>query len=182
MIGSRLQSAPPLTRRGRPADPINRDRPSRGLYYIQHRAGAGSKENTESCREFFHDMRRHGLPNRCWWSSAGAPAIDDCPPHAAHRRWLAQKVRNPQSKRAGRAHCVLRDSRFAASSDEGVLNAINNISHAEERRQARLEARTVCCGGMPGPKANCFTPCQSEISLRPVLVGYLPHRRSRGQH
>ena len=41
----RLQSAPPLTRQGRPANPINRDRLSRGgLYHIQHRTGAGQQE------------------------------------------------------------------------------------------------------------------------------------------
>ena len=29
----------------------------------------GTKEDTASCREFFHDLRRRGLPIRCWWSA-----------------------------------------------------------------------------------------------------------------
>ena len=33
------------------------------LHHIQHRTGAGSKEDTASCREFFHDICRRGLPD-----------------------------------------------------------------------------------------------------------------------
>jgi putative transposase len=34
----------------------------------------GTKEDTASCKEFFHDMRRVVCPTRCWWRATGRPA------------------------------------------------------------------------------------------------------------
>ena len=62
----------------------------------------GTKEDTASCREFFHDMRRRGLPDPLLVVSDGAPgvlrAIDECFPRALRQRCLAHKMRNLASK------------------------------------------------------------------------------------
>ncbi len=62
----------------------------------------GTKEDTASCREFFHDMRRRGLPDPLLVVSDGAPglirAIEECFPRALRQRCLAHKMRNLQSK------------------------------------------------------------------------------------
>ncbi len=58
----------------------------------------GTKEDTASCREFFHDMRRRGLPDPLPVASDGAPglirAIEECLPRSARQRCLAHKMRN----------------------------------------------------------------------------------------
>jgi len=62
----------------------------------------GSKEDTASCREFFQDLRRRGLPDPLLIVSDGAPglirAIEECFPRSARQRCLAHKRRNLQSK------------------------------------------------------------------------------------
>jgi putative transposase len=62
----------------------------------------GTKEDTASCREFFHDMRRRGLGDPLLVVSDGAPglirAIEECFPRALRQRCLAHKMRNLQSK------------------------------------------------------------------------------------
>jgi len=62
----------------------------------------GTKEDTASCREFFHDMRRRGLPDPLLVVSDGAPglirAIEECFPRSLRQRCLAHKMRNLQSK------------------------------------------------------------------------------------
>jgi putative transposase len=62
----------------------------------------GTKEDTASCREFFQDMRRRGLPDPLLAVSDGAPgvirAIEECFPRSARQRCLAHKSRNLQSK------------------------------------------------------------------------------------
>jgi transposase-like protein len=62
----------------------------------------GTKEDTASCREFFHDMRRRGLPDPLLVASDGAPglirAIEECFPRSARQRCLAHKMRNLASK------------------------------------------------------------------------------------
>ena len=62
----------------------------------------GTKENTASCREFFQDMRRRGLPDPLLVVSDGAPgiirAIEECLPRSLRQRCLAHKMRNLQSK------------------------------------------------------------------------------------
>jgi transposase-like protein len=62
----------------------------------------GTKEDTASCREFFQDMRRRGLPDPLLVVSDGAPgiirAIEECFPRSARQRCLAHKMRNLQSK------------------------------------------------------------------------------------
>jgi transposase-like protein len=62
----------------------------------------GTKEDTASCREFFRDMRRRGLPDPLLVASDGAPgmirAIEECLPRSIRQRCLAHKMRNLQSK------------------------------------------------------------------------------------
>ena len=62
----------------------------------------GTKEDTASCREFFQDMRRRGLPDPMLVVSDGAPgiirAIEECLPRSARQRCLAHKMRNLESK------------------------------------------------------------------------------------
>ena len=62
----------------------------------------GTKEDTASCREFFQDMRRRGLPDPLLVVSDGAPgmirAIEECLPRSLRQRCLAHKMRNLQSK------------------------------------------------------------------------------------
>jgi putative transposase len=62
----------------------------------------GTKEDTASCREFFHDLRRRGLPDPLLVVSDGAPgvirAIEECFPRSLRQRCLAHKMRNLQSK------------------------------------------------------------------------------------
>src|SRR5437763_17080606 len=58
----------------------------------------GTKEDTASCREFFRDMGRRGLPDPLLVVSDGAPgiirAIEECFPRALRQRCLAHKMRN----------------------------------------------------------------------------------------
>ncbi|MGH6802848.1 MAG: IS256 family transposase [Methyloceanibacter sp.] len=58
----------------------------------------GTKEDTASCREFFQEMRRRGLPDPLLVVSDGAPgvirAIEECFPRALRQRCLAHKMRN----------------------------------------------------------------------------------------
>lgn len=62
----------------------------------------GTKEDTASCREFFQDLRRRGLPDPLLAASDGAPgmirAIEECFPRSVRQRCLAHKMRNLQSK------------------------------------------------------------------------------------
>jgi putative transposase len=62
----------------------------------------GTKEDTASCKEFFRDMRRRGLPDPLLAASDGAPgmirAIEECLPRSIRQRCLAHKMRNLQSK------------------------------------------------------------------------------------
>jgi transposase-like protein len=62
----------------------------------------GTKEDTASCREFFQDLRRRGLPDPLLVVSDGAPgmirAIEECFPRAVRQRCLAHKLRNLLSK------------------------------------------------------------------------------------
>lgn len=62
----------------------------------------GTKEDTASCKEFFQDLRRRGLPDPLLVVSDGAPgvirAIEECFPRSVRQRCLAHKMRNLQSK------------------------------------------------------------------------------------
>ena len=62
----------------------------------------GTKEDTASCKEFFQDLRRRGLPDPLLAVSDGAPgvirAIEECFPRSVRQRCLAHKMRNLQSK------------------------------------------------------------------------------------
>lgn len=62
----------------------------------------GTKEDTASCKEFFQDLRRRGLPDPLLVASDGAPgiirAIEECLPRTVRQRCLAHKTRNLQSK------------------------------------------------------------------------------------
>ena len=58
----------------------------------------GTKEDTASCREFFQDMRRRGLPDPLLVVSDGAPgvirAIEECFLRVPRQRCVAHKMRN----------------------------------------------------------------------------------------
>jgi len=62
----------------------------------------GTKEDTASCKEFFQDMRRRGLPDPLLVASDGAPgvirAIEECFPRSVRQRCLVHKLRNLASK------------------------------------------------------------------------------------
>jgi len=62
----------------------------------------GTKEDTASCREFFQDLRRRGLPDPLLVVCDGAPglirAIEECFPRSERQRCLVHKMRNLQSK------------------------------------------------------------------------------------
>jgi transposase-like protein len=62
----------------------------------------GTKEDTANCREFFHEMRRRGLPDPLLVVGDGAPgiirAIEECFPRALRQRRVAHKMRNLASK------------------------------------------------------------------------------------
>ena len=62
----------------------------------------GTKEDRASCQEFFHDLRRRGLPDPLLVVSDGAPgmirAIEECLPRSARQRCLVHKMRNLESK------------------------------------------------------------------------------------
>jgi transposase-like protein len=62
----------------------------------------GTKEDTASCKEFFQDLRRRGLPDPLLVVSDGAPgiirAIEECFPRSVRQRCLAHKMRNLESK------------------------------------------------------------------------------------
>ena len=59
---------------------------------------AGSKEDTETVRAFFPDMRMRGLGDPLLVVSDGAPgvirAIEECFPRSARQRCLAHRMRN----------------------------------------------------------------------------------------
>ena len=59
---------------------------------------AGSKEDTETVRAFFQDMRARGLGDPLLAVSDGAPgiirAIEECFPRSARQRCLARRMRN----------------------------------------------------------------------------------------
>lgn len=62
----------------------------------------GIKEDTASCKEFFQDLRRRGLPDPLLVVSDGAPglirAIEECLSRSIRQRCLAHKLRNLQTK------------------------------------------------------------------------------------
>ena len=83
----------------------------------------GSKEDTASCREFFHDLRRRGLPDPLLVVSDGAPglirAIEECFPRSVRQRCLAGSL-----KKFGRTDSVIAsDSRSAGAGHAGTQGA-----------------------------------------------------------
>jgi transposase-like protein len=62
----------------------------------------GTKEDTESCRGFFQDMRRRGLKDPLLVVTDGAPglirAVEECFPRSLRQRCLAHRMRNLQAK------------------------------------------------------------------------------------
>jgi putative transposase len=62
----------------------------------------GTKEDTESCRAFFQDLKRRGLSDPLLVLTDGAPglirAVEECFPRSARGRCLAHRMRNLQSK------------------------------------------------------------------------------------
>jgi putative transposase len=62
----------------------------------------GTKEDTESCRAFFQDMRRRGLRDPLLVVTDGAPglvrAVEECFPRSHRQRCLAHLMRNLEAK------------------------------------------------------------------------------------
>ena len=62
----------------------------------------GTKEDTESCRAFFQDLKRRGLGDPLLVVTDGAPglirAVEECFPRSGRGRCLAHRMRNLQSK------------------------------------------------------------------------------------
>ena len=62
----------------------------------------GTKEDTESCRAFFEDMRRRGLGDPSLVITDGAAglirAVEECFPRSYRQRCLAHRMRNLQAK------------------------------------------------------------------------------------
>lgn len=62
----------------------------------------GTKEDTESCRAFFQDLKRRGLTDPLFVATDGAAglirAVEECFPRSARGRCLAHRMRNLQSK------------------------------------------------------------------------------------
>ena len=62
----------------------------------------GTKEDTESCRAFFQDLKRRGLCDPLFVATDGAPglirAVEGCFPRSERGRCLAHRMRNLQSK------------------------------------------------------------------------------------
>ncbi len=71
---------------------------ARGLLHL----APGTKEDTESCRAFFQDLKRRGLPDPLLVATDGAPglirAVEECFPRSHRQRCLAHRSRNLQSK------------------------------------------------------------------------------------
>ena len=62
----------------------------------------GTKEDTESCKAFFQDLKRRGLRDPLLVMTDGAPglirAVEECFPRGVRGRCLAHRMRNLQSK------------------------------------------------------------------------------------
>jgi len=62
----------------------------------------GTKEDTESCRAFFEDLRRRGLGDPLLVVTDGAPglirAVEECFPRSYRQRCLAHRMRNLQAR------------------------------------------------------------------------------------
>jgi len=62
----------------------------------------GTKEDTESCRAFFQDLKRRGLCDPLFVATDGAAglirAVEECFPRSVRGRCLAHRMRNLQSK------------------------------------------------------------------------------------
>jgi transposase-like protein len=62
----------------------------------------GTKEDTESCRAFFEDLRRRGLGDPLLVVTDGAAglirAVEECFPRSYRQRCLAHRIRNLQAK------------------------------------------------------------------------------------
>jgi transposase-like protein len=62
----------------------------------------GTKEDTETCREFFRDLKRRGLRDPLLVATDGAPglirAAEECFPRAVRQRCLAHRARNLLAK------------------------------------------------------------------------------------
>ena len=62
----------------------------------------GTKEDTESCKAFFQDLKRRGLADPLLVVTDGAPglirAVEECFPRARRQRCLAHRIRNLLAK------------------------------------------------------------------------------------
>jgi transposase-like protein len=124
----------------------------------------GTKEDTESCRAFFQDMRRRGLGDPLLAVTDGAPglirAVEERFPRSHRQRCLADRMRNLEAKvpeqlwpevraRAKAAYEAPSSEMAAALRDDFVAQ------HAREgcRRQSSASGRTS-----PRARRTCASP------------------------
>ena len=117
----------------------------------------GTKEDTASCKEFFQDLRRRGLPDPLLVVSDGAPgiirAIEECLPRTVRQRCLVHKMRNLESK-------------------------------VPENVWPEFKARAAACYQAASPALARLLKRRHRGDLRSgsALGGRLPRRRFRGLH
>jgi transposase-like protein len=147
----------------------------------------GTREDTASCKEFFQDLRRRGLPDPFLAVSDGAPgvirAIEECFPRSVRQRCLVHKMRNLQSKvaedawpefkararpaarpphRRSRASCATTSWRPTATSCRALWPAWRTTSRPRSRISSS-RWRT----GAPSARRTCSSACSARSGGAP---------------
>jgi transposase-like protein len=144
---------------------------------------AGSKEDTETMRAFFQDMRARGLGDPLLVVSDGAPgivrAIEECFPRSARQRCLAHRMRNlavkvptdlwPEFKaRVSACYQAHRRGRSRASSPPASVPTTrprcprhSPASRTTSRQQSRICACRSHIAAPPAPP-TCSSACSSK--------------------
>ena len=113
-------------------------------YKVLLHLAPGSKEDTASCREFFQDMRRRGLPDPLLVISDGAPglirAIEECFPRSARQRCLAGSLKKWPSHRLYAAFGPVTALTSKPAPRRDLRNASGLQGTIQRRRSARRAA------------------------------------------
>jgi transposase-like protein len=130
----------------------------------------GTKEDTESCRAFFQDMRRRGLGDPLLVVTDGAPglirAVEECFPRSHRQRCLAHRMRNLEAKVPEHVWPELRvraKAAYEAPSPE-LANALRDDFVARYARE--LPAAVQCFGE---DFAACTAHLRFPIAHRKVI-------------
>ncbi len=108
----------------------------------------GTKEDTESCRAFFQDLKRRELSDPLLVATDGAPglirAVEECFPRSARSRCLAHRMRNLQSKVPEAEWPEFREKAKAAyqAPSREVARMLRDV--LVEEYQARLPSAVKC--------------------------------------